>query len=170
MPDPSLNKTNEELNTAKQVQLANVGALTRDQLTPEAAAEPQGHDVPGHDHAPAADTAPDAHAAHQTPIAVDLPILLANRMAQVHAPSEPCPQRKKIPKVVTTCQNQPLALPKPLIRLTPLLVEPQKPTPHCASWARWEVLRPWLRQGVSAIVQSVGQQSKFAYLAPENRH
>ncbi|MBX0293166.1 cadmium-translocating P-type ATPase [Hymenobacter sp. HSC-4F20] len=64
MPDPSLDKTNEELNTAKQVQLENVGALTRDQLSPDAATEPQGHDVPGHDHAPAADTTPDAQAGH----------------------------------------------------------------------------------------------------------
>jgi Zn2+/Cd2+-exporting ATPase len=64
MPDPSLDKTNEELNTAKQVQLENVGALTRDQLSPDAATEPQGHDVPGHDHAPAPDTTPDAQAGH----------------------------------------------------------------------------------------------------------
>ena len=55
MPDPSSEKLNEELNTAKQVQPENVGALSRDQLTPEAAAAPQGHDVPGHDHAPADD-------------------------------------------------------------------------------------------------------------------
>jgi len=51
MPDPSSDNLNEELNTAKQVQPENVGALTRAQLTPQAAAEPQGHDVPGHDHA-----------------------------------------------------------------------------------------------------------------------
>ncbi|MGI4734151.1 MAG: heavy metal translocating P-type ATPase [Janthinobacterium lividum] len=50
MPDPSSDNLNEELNTAKQVQPENVGALTRAQLTPEAAVEPQGHDVPGHDH------------------------------------------------------------------------------------------------------------------------
>ena len=35
------------------------------------------------------DAPADAHAAHQAPIAVNLPVLLANRMAQVHAPSEP---------------------------------------------------------------------------------
>ena len=52
MPDPTSDNLNEELNTAKQVNLANVGAFTRDQLTPPAAAAPQGHDVPGHDHAP----------------------------------------------------------------------------------------------------------------------
>jgi Zn2+/Cd2+-exporting ATPase len=56
MPDPSSNNLNEELNTAKQVQPENVGALTRDQLTPEAATEPEGHDVSGHDH--------DDHAGH----------------------------------------------------------------------------------------------------------
>jgi Cd2+/Zn2+-exporting ATPase len=62
MPDPTSPNTDEELNTAKQVKLENVGALSRDQLTPEAAAEPQGHDVPGHDHAPA--EGQDAHAGH----------------------------------------------------------------------------------------------------------
>src|SRR5580700_10110948 len=42
------------------------------------------------------DTPPDAHAAHQTPIAVDFTVLLANRMAQVHAPPEsPSPQKEK---------------------------------------------------------------------------
>ncbi|TPG66779.1 heavy metal translocating P-type ATPase [Hymenobacter nivis] len=53
MPDPSSNDLREELNTAKQAQPENVGALTRAQLTPQAAAAPQGHDVPGHDHADA---------------------------------------------------------------------------------------------------------------------
>jgi len=53
MPDPSSNNLNEELNTAKQVQPENAGALTRAQLTPDAATAPQGHDVAGHDHAPA---------------------------------------------------------------------------------------------------------------------
>ncbi|SMC00308.1 heavy metal translocating P-type ATPase [Hymenobacter roseosalivarius DSM 11622] len=42
----------EPLNTAKQVDPANAGAISRNQLTPEAATSPQGHDVPGHDHAP----------------------------------------------------------------------------------------------------------------------
>ncbi len=50
MPDPTFPNPNEPLHTAKQVQPENVGALTRAQLTPEAAAAPQGHDVPGHDH------------------------------------------------------------------------------------------------------------------------
>jgi Cd2+/Zn2+-exporting ATPase len=53
MPDPTSSNTNEELNTAKQVNLDNVGALNREQLTSQAAVEPQGHDVAGHDHAPA---------------------------------------------------------------------------------------------------------------------
>ena len=57
MSDPTSTDTNEELNTAKQVNLANVGALDRAQLTPPAAAEPQGHDVSGHDHA----ALPDGH-------------------------------------------------------------------------------------------------------------
>ncbi|MCC3154792.1 heavy metal translocating P-type ATPase [Hymenobacter sp. BT770] len=57
MPDPSPDNLNEELNTAKQVQPENVGALTRAQLTPEAATAPEGHDVPGHDH--------DDHASHE---------------------------------------------------------------------------------------------------------
>ena len=51
MPDPTSPNTNEELNTAKQVKLENVGALSRDHLTPDAADEPEGHDVSGHDHA-----------------------------------------------------------------------------------------------------------------------
>ena len=63
MPDPSSNNLDEELNTAKQAQPENAGALTRAQLTTDAAAAPQGHDVPGHDHAPA--DAPHDHAGHQ---------------------------------------------------------------------------------------------------------
>jgi len=61
MPDPSSDNLNEELNTAKQVQPENVGALTRTQLTPEAATAPEGHDVPGHDHNEA------GHADHNPP-------------------------------------------------------------------------------------------------------
>jgi len=66
MPNPSSDNTGEELNTAKQVDLDNVGALNREQLTPKAAAESQGHDVPGHDHAPAEghDHAGHDHAGH----------------------------------------------------------------------------------------------------------
>ena len=67
MPDPTSDNLNEELNTAKQVQPENVGALTRTQLTPEAAATPQGHDVPGHDHVSAADTPADKHPGHNHP-------------------------------------------------------------------------------------------------------
>jgi len=61
MPDPSSDSLHEELNTAKQVQPENVGALTREQLTPDAATQPQGHDVPGHDHGPAS----HSHGAHE---------------------------------------------------------------------------------------------------------
>ena len=69
MPDHSSDQLNEELNTAKQVQPENVGALTRDQLMPEAATAPQGHDVPGHDHTPTG----EAHAGHShDPDEVDL--------------------------------------------------------------------------------------------------
>ena len=64
MPDPTSPNTNEELNTAKQVQLENVGALSREQLTPAAATEAQGHDVPGHDHAPAEAGHHHDHAGH----------------------------------------------------------------------------------------------------------
>ncbi|WP_260625648.1 heavy metal translocating P-type ATPase [Hymenobacter sediminicola] len=51
MPDPTSRNTGEKLNTAKQLKPENVGALSREQLTPEAARQPQGHDVAGHDHA-----------------------------------------------------------------------------------------------------------------------
>ncbi|QNE42284.1 cadmium-translocating P-type ATPase (plasmid) [Hymenobacter sp. NBH84] len=79
MPDITPDKLNEELNTAKQVQLENVGALTRDQLTPTAAAEPQGHDVSGHDHAPAAAAEPSESWWHNPygPAVASLVLLLA---------------------------------------------------------------------------------------------
>jgi hypothetical protein len=44
------------------------------------------------DHPPA-----DPNAAHQAPIAMKLAVLLANRMAQVHAPFEPTTDPSKIP-------------------------------------------------------------------------
>ena len=44
------------------------------------------------------DTASDTNAAHQPPIAVNLPVLFANRMAQVHAPSEPTASKRKYPR------------------------------------------------------------------------
>ena len=43
------------------------------------------------DHAPS-----NAHTAHQAPITMNLAVLLANRMAQVHAPSEPKAALSKI--------------------------------------------------------------------------
>src|SRR5262249_58496318 len=82
------------------------------------------------------DASPDAHAAYQAPIAMNLSVLLANRVAQVHAPSEPRPQPKKIPKVVTTRSNHPRAPSNPLILLASPPAKPQKPPPNCASWAR----------------------------------
>ncbi|UYZ61290.1 heavy metal translocating P-type ATPase [Hymenobacter latericus] len=79
MPDTSPEQRNEELHTAKQVQLENVGALTRDQLTPQAAAEPRGHDVPGHDHAPVTAAGPRAPWWHNpyAPAVASLLLLLA---------------------------------------------------------------------------------------------
>src|SRR5439155_24194270 len=82
------------------------------------------------------DAPPNPHAAHQAPIAVNLSILLANRVAQVHAPSEPPPQPKKIPKVVTTRSNHPRASSNPLIRLASPPAKLQKQPPNCASWVR----------------------------------
>jgi hypothetical protein len=40
----------------------------------------------------------DADAAHQAPITVNLPVFLANRVAQVHAPSEPACSKRKDPR------------------------------------------------------------------------
>ena len=76
------------------------------------------------------DAPPDTHAAHQPPIAVNLPVLLANRVAQVHAPSEPHRQRKKIPKVGTTRSNQLRAHSNPLIRFTATSRKIAKTTPQ----------------------------------------
>jgi hypothetical protein len=67
---------------------------------------------------------------------VNLSVLLANRVAQVHAPSEPAPPRKKIPKVVTTRSNRSFAPSNPLIRLAPAYAKSQKLPPNCASWAK----------------------------------
>ncbi|AHJ95415.1 heavy metal translocating P-type ATPase [Hymenobacter swuensis] len=84
MSDPSSDNLSEELNTAKQVQPENVGALTRDQLTPEAAAAPQGHDVPGHDHAPAAARPADKHAGHHHPTSKRV-VDLGSQVEEEHA-------------------------------------------------------------------------------------
>ncbi|MBD2770309.1 cadmium-translocating P-type ATPase [Hymenobacter sp. BT664] len=64
MPDPSSQTTNEELNPAQQADLDNVGALNREQLPSKAAADPKGHDVPGHNHAPAANPKPSTDPSH----------------------------------------------------------------------------------------------------------
>ncbi len=52
------------------------------------------------------DATTNTNAAHQAPIAMNLAVLLANRVAQIHAPSKPPSQLKKIPKVGTTRPNQ----------------------------------------------------------------
>ncbi|WP_019946788.1 heavy metal translocating P-type ATPase [Hymenobacter aerophilus] len=73
MSDPRSRNTDEELNTAKQVDLANVGALNREQLTPDAASAPRGQDhapTDPADHAPTkptptgADKAGHSHDGH----------------------------------------------------------------------------------------------------------
>ncbi|NVO84218.1 heavy metal translocating P-type ATPase [Hymenobacter terrestris] len=64
MPDPYSDNTDEELNTAKQVDLANVGALNREQLTPEAATAPRGQDHPPTDTVDHHNESADVHAGH----------------------------------------------------------------------------------------------------------
>src|SRR6516165_6746094 len=81
-------------------------------------------------------TPTDADAANKAPIAMNLPILLANRVAQIHAPSEPIAPPNKIPKVVTTPRNHPRTPPNRLIRFGPVARILSKPPSTCASWAR----------------------------------
>ncbi|RFP65133.1 cadmium-translocating P-type ATPase [Hymenobacter lapidiphilus] len=64
MPDPYSDNTDEELNTAKQVDLANVGALNRQQLTPKAATAPRGQDHPPTDTVDHHNESADEHAGH----------------------------------------------------------------------------------------------------------
>ena len=70
MPDPrSDDSTDENLNTAKEVDLANVGALSRRQLTPDAAAAPRGQDhaptdTVDHQNESAAEHAGHSHEGH----------------------------------------------------------------------------------------------------------
>jgi hypothetical protein len=95
------------------------------------------------------DATTDTNAAHKAPIAVNLPVLFANRMAQIHAPSEPTAPPKKIPKVVTTRSNQLRAPANRLIRFIPRLAKSQKPPPSCASWASyapWQVNQSRMRE------------------------
>src|SRR6516164_639964 len=80
-------------------------------------------------------TPTNADAAHKAPIAMNLPILLANRVAQIHAPSEPIAPHNKIPKVVTTPRNHPRTPPTRLIRFGPVARILSKPPSTCASWA-----------------------------------
>lgn len=78
---------------------------------------------------------PNTNAAHQTPIAMNLPVLPANRVAQVHAPSEPTAAQEKIPKVVTTRSTLPFPHSNYLIRIMSPYAKSRKPPPNCASWA-----------------------------------
>jgi hypothetical protein len=61
------------------------------------------------------DTPSNAHAAHQPPIAMNLPVLPASRVTQIHASSQPAPLQKKRPEVGTTRPNPLRALPNSLI-------------------------------------------------------
>ena len=81
------------------------------------------------------DAPPDTNTANQAPVTVNLAVLPANRVAQIHAPSQPEPPRKKMPKVATTRSNRPSPTANPLTRLTPILVKSPKLTSNCASWA-----------------------------------
>src|ERR1700733_8084741 len=88
------------------------------------------------------------NAAHQRPVTMNLAILLAGRVAQVHgALSQPTITQKKIPKVVTTAKNPPPLALKYLIWLRPTQRKPRKPGSNCSSWARTRVLRCKRRQG-----------------------
>src|SRR5215472_13076426 len=44
------------------------------------------------------DAPTDPNAPHQAPITKNLPVFLADRVAQIHAPSEPITQKKKQPR------------------------------------------------------------------------
>jgi hypothetical protein len=67
------------------------------------------------------DTAPNANAAHQPPIAVNLPVLAQCRVPQIHgAESNLTRHRPKIPLVGTTCPN-------PLLAASQLLVLSEPP-------------------------------------------
>src|SRR5271169_6904915 len=61
------------------------------------------------------DPPPDADAAHQTPVTMDLAVFLAGRVAQIHCTrSQPTSPQKKTPKVGTTCPNRSSSLLKSL--------------------------------------------------------
>src|SRR5271157_4057538 len=79
---------------------------------------------------------PNPNAAHQGPIAMNLPVLLANRMTQVHASSEPTKGRQKSPKVVTTRSKPPRGPSNYLIRLASTCAKSRNPPPNCASWVK----------------------------------
>ena len=64
------------------------------------------------------DAATDTDAPHQAPVAMNLPVLLSSRVAQIHAPFGPMIWQKKTGKVATTVGNRLLAEPKLLICFT----------------------------------------------------
>src|SRR5208337_3227869 len=80
---------------------------------------------------------PNTNAAHQGPIAMNLAVLLANRMAQVHAPSEPTAALQKIPKVVTTRSNPPRRRCNSLISFMPACTKSRNPPPR----GEWGVIK-----------------------------
>ena len=59
------------------------------------------------------DTTPDTKATYRAPIAVSLPILLANRVEQVHAPSDHLGSERKYPRLELHAQIAPLRRPTP---------------------------------------------------------
>ena len=129
------------------------------------------------------DAPPDAHAPHQPPVAVDLPVLPDRRVAQVHAPNRiPTRRFQEIPKVGTTSPNRLPATANPLIRLAALHGKSLKWTSNCASWANayidespkeaeWEPstnialgpaltgAKPYLRRSFRCRGSNVGRQS-----------
>src|SRR5258708_29048224 len=82
------------------------------------------------------DSSTHPHAAHQRPVPMNLAILLAGRVAQVHGVlSEPTITQKKIPKVATTPRNLHASARKCLIGLRAALQKSLNPGTNCASWA-----------------------------------
>ncbi len=105
----------------------------------------------------------DAYAAHQTPITADLPVLLANRMAQIHAPSKPAPPLKKMPKVGTTRSIQPREPSNQLIRFMPNSAKSQKPPPSCASWAKERSFPDHVSNGPNRSKREVRRRKTVAF-------
>ncbi|MGH7103446.1 MAG: ProQ/FINO family protein [Acetobacteraceae bacterium] len=87
---------------------------------------------------------------------MNLAVLLANRVAQIHAASEPLLPPKKRPKVGITHRKQPRTAAKYLIRLTRYHVKSRKPPSNCASWAKASDPDDWraLAVGVSRHIRT----------------